>query len=181
MANASSKNNVEDEITKIKKELEGVEKNDYEFRQWSEELKQLRHFVIYTHSVIENILISIIANKVINPVYIPATDTSEESKDSLTDYIVSTNAMTFVLDEMEFSNKLRAIEKLKIFTDKKGKKLLEKLKSINRIRNMFSHPTAYVNEINAYSNRAEYLSLLNLLRNTLDELMNYQINLNNSV
>lgn len=175
MSDRSGKLTIEEEITKIKKELESVERNDYEWRQWSDELKQLRHLVMYTHSVIENILISMIASEVLKPVHVSSNDSSETSKESITNYIIANNRMTFLLDEMEFANKLRVIEKLKLLPEEKGHKLFEKLQRVNRIRNMFSHPTAYVHEINEYKNRTKYRDIIKFLRDTLHELMTDRI------
>lgn len=157
---------IEKQIAIGKKLLRSYEKGDYEERKWDKDLKELRHFAIYIHSTIENYMMFVIS-KHLFPKFKPK-DKNQEAE-ILTEEIVFNNKVTFFLDEMEFFNKTKVLEKFKLLPGN----VLSQIRGVNTIRVRFSHPSAYMQDLLKYKDRKSYNDALWSLLKALEATTSY--------
>lgn len=149
------------EIEKYREKLQNREDVDYNYL--SEDLKELRHWIMYVHLTVELVLQGIMAYHIFQ---IPC------KKDNSELMINSFKRIIPIFDNMEFYPKVKAIQSLNLLPTK----LIDLIFKINDHRKYFSHPATYSNEINKYKTPEQQLNTLKELDKVLTDLDKLLIN-----
>lgn len=145
----------EDKISALLEKLQDYEDTDPAYM--NEEMKELRHFVLYTHVRVEESLGSLITLKQIDPILkynLPAKDVMSAMVGG-----------TLTLIEVDYYRKLEICSRWKILTPKE-RQLMEK---VNNLRKYFSHASKFYNKLDELkTNRDKYIEALEDLVGALD-------------
>lgn len=143
-------------IKEIQIKLSQSEKADYIYVTKS--VQQLRHHVLYLHTTFEASIDKIIIKHILKDANLTAQ--TPQKKASINHNI------RMVLNEVDFSKKLRIVQKQKSLS----KKLISKLYSVNDIRVYFAHPTTFRVNLISYQNEKSLLNAYEVLNSALDAL-----------
>lgn len=147
---------IEAEIEDIRQTLSSME--DTDFHYMDEQLRDLRHRVIYVHTVIEEYMGVRIGQILLR--------TPSQIEAEVVDKQVFHMKLANLLNEMDFVKKVKILQKFHSLP----KELVSKFMEVNQTRVYFSHPSSYLKEIREYRNRKKYLQTLQLLKKTVDEI-----------
>jgi hypothetical protein len=146
-------NDTQRKINEFKRKLSLQEDGDFQYMD--EDVRELRHYVMYIHGALESAMDTRIGQYLIKD--IPSTKINNEERYGFH------WKLKFLLDEMDFSKKVKVLEKYEFLT----KELISKLWAVNQIRVYFSHPSSHLRKLKTYEDEVEYLKVLD----TLDEAM----------
>jgi hypothetical protein len=145
-------------IKEIKEDLQNREDTDPAYL--SEDMKELRHWVMYTHLRVEQTLQVILGHNIFK---------LEFKKENLVQIIDNFKKVYPIFDNMEFYPKVKVIQTLNLLP----KDLISLILKVNDHRKYFSHPATYVDIINEYKNEEKQLQTLIELQQVLNELDKY--------
>lgn len=143
-------------IAEIKKKLQSQEISDYHYM--TDKVKELRHFVMYVHSRLETSIDVRIMEHIEKGLTRPITYETERA--------VLWNNLVTILDEMDFSKKVKIARKYNRISGKLEGKLL----AVNDIRVYFSHPSSYTNKLIGYEDEGKYLEAMEKLEQAMDAM-----------
>lgn len=146
---------LEDEISKLKNSLQNLE--DVDDGYLDDEIKELRHFIMFVHFRVERSLEVLLVRHVLG---ISGRFTEEQQEVS--------RRMTGLFDRMEFWPKVDACASLGLI-DSNVRGLIDR---VNVHRKFFSHPASYQEKIMEYKERATYRDTLKELTDTMNKLNN---------
>lgn len=146
---------IEEEIEKLKEELQ-TQEDTHNDAYLDEELKQLRHYIMFAHFSLERSL------ELILGVYVKGEYQPSSALDSAKFYF----RMSPILDRMEFWNKLEACEEAGLISGA----LKSLVATVNNHRKYFSHPASHSDKIREYSEREKYRQTLSDLKKALDAM-----------
>lgn len=147
--------NIQEEINSLLKLIQDWEDTDPAFLQ--NDLKELRHKIMYVHLRIEASL-EILIGDYISEAFIAFLQGKGISDFKTASYTFRWDLQT-LFDEMDFAKKVNIAMKIK----KVDKDIKGKLFKVNDLRVIFSHPQAHQNEIQAFRNHQKYLETLKIL------------------
>ncbi len=146
---------IEEEINKLKTQISRWEDTDPLYVD--DEIKTLRHMVGYVHAVAERELYRLICNYLLD---------WDKKKQDVAETALFYFKISPILDRFTFANRVDFCTSNKII----DKQLSEQLKSVNKIRNTFSHPTNYKMNISQFRERKTYLDTLKKLCDACDSI-----------
>lgn len=154
---AELENTTEEEIKNLKKALQGFEDTDTLYM--NEELKELRHYVTYAHTRLEESLGYLITKSILAPL--------GSAKIPVDTFQRTFASGTSVVAEIDFSRKADLARNLDQIDDS----LYGHLRGVNSARVIFSHPSKYQNKIRELgSNKNECKKVLQLSVDTMKEM-----------
>lgn len=142
-------NDIQNKIDVIKAKLSSQEDGDFSYM--TEEVRELRHYVMYTHGALESSMDVRIGQYLIKD--IPSTITNDKERHGF--YW----KLKILVDEMDFAKKVKVLEKYEFLP----KDLISKLWAVNQIRVYFSHPSSHLEKLKSYEDEGEYLKILEKL------------------
>jgi len=153
-------NSIQTQIKEIKEKLQDREDTDPAYLP--DDIKDLRHFVMYTHLRVEQTIQIILGHNIIN---------LEFKEENLVKIVESFKKIIPIFDNMEFYPKIKAIQKLGLLPET----LIPLILKVNDHRKYFSHPATYGDIISEYRNEEKQLQTLKELYEVLEQLNNYII------
>lgn len=148
------------QIDQIKEKLQNREDTDPAYLQ--EDLKDLRHWVMYTHLRVEQTLQIILGHNLFR------LDFKEKN---LVKIVENFRKLMPIFDNMEFYPKVKAIQKLSLLPEN----MISLILRVNDYRKYFSHPATYGEIINEYKDEQKQLQILKDLQSVLEQLDEYII------
>ncbi len=149
---------IQDQIEDIKRQLQNREDTDPGYL--TEDLKELRHWVMYTHLRVEQTLQVILGHNIFR---LPL------KTKNLPQIVENFKRIAPIFDNMEFYPKVKAIQKLGLMP----KDLVDLIMKVNDHRKYFSHPATYGDVIGEYKNPEKQLQTLKELKSALEKLDKY--------
>jgi hypothetical protein len=126
----------------------------------SNDIKEIRHRIMYTHLRVEQTLQIIIANNIFR---------LEFKKKNAPTIVENFERIAPIFDNMEFYAKVKSIQALNLLP----KKIIYLVSKVNDYRKYFSHPATYQNTIKEYKKPEIQLGILKDLVKILSELDKY--------
>jgi len=149
---------IQNQIKEIKEKLQNREDGDPAYLD--DDLKELRHWVMYTHLRVEQTLQIILGHNIFK------LDLKEKN---LVKIVENFRKLMPIFDNMEFYSKVKAIQKLNLLP----KEMIPLILKINDYRKYFSHPATYGETINEYKDEQKKLQILRDLLSALEQLDEY--------
>lgn len=140
----------EEQIQKLLEKLQNWE--DIDPLYTDEETKEVRHKVLHVHARTEVSLEIILANHLLNSV--------DNATISDRDRLKFMQIFTQIVANTDFSKKVKSVQETGVLAPE----LIKKIYSLNELRVIFSHPSAYQDRIREYRNNpSKELETLHLL------------------
>lgn len=149
---------IQAEIDEIKEQLQNREDTDPAYMH--DDLKEVRHWVMYTHLRVEQTIQIILGHHIFQ---------LEFKEDNLVKIVDNFKKVNPIFDNMEFYAKVKAVEKLELLP----KKMISAIMKVNDHRKVFSHPATYGNVISEYRDENKQLQTLRELLSVLEMLDQY--------
>lgn len=152
-----TKKSVDEQLTLLHAELQTRENADPQ--HLPEDLRLLRHRIMYAHLHVEQSLQIILAYTI---------GSSIKGKRAAAEETFLTNAMP-VFDHMEFYPKVKAAQALDLLP----RHVVSLIMKVNDHRKFFAHPATYHHVIDAYKDKKKQLQTLNDLKEAMEHLDEY--------
>lgn len=146
---------LEKQIANLKARIQISEDTDTAYLV--DELKELRHYVLYVHLRLESSIEILLATKLMSPI---------DKGSDLAERALWLYHMNTLFKEIDFARKAKVAFKLKAIS----KNLKSKAFQVNDIRKWFAHPKEYHNEIQELRDEQKYVNALKKLVGALEEL-----------
>lgn len=155
MSNQGQNDQIENEIQELERVLQDMEDTSPDYLDPS--LKDIRHFVIFVHSRLEQSLQLLIGQDLI------WWDQDKENRKESIQFFAN---LWQIFEKMEFWGKIKICQERNLIQGA----LIGNLEKINKYRIVFSHPAAYHEEIQKYKDRGVCLQILKDLVSVIEEM-----------
>jgi hypothetical protein len=145
------------QIAKLHLHLQGLEILDYDFM--GESLQQVRHRVLFVHSVIERDLEYMLATEMQRPLVEFGSLVPMDDRKNDPGFMLNRLFIYYLLSDMDFKKKIGLAEQKKLIKNPLTGKLLK----VNDLRVYFSHPSSHMNAIRELDVPEKHIEVLSSL------------------